>query len=433
MKRLNFFNIQESLNAIILTMPILVQKFGGTSVQDAVCIKRVAKIATDAQKAGYQVVVVVSAMGDTTDNLIDLARDVTSKPDPREYDLLLSTGEQISIPLVAMAIHFLGARAISQTGLQVGIMTEDRHGKARITEIKTSKLKKYLSEENIVVVAGFQGISESTGEITTLGRGGSDTTAVALAVALGAERCDIYTDVEGVFTTDPVIVKDASRLKTISYEEMLELASLGAGVLHPRSVEIAKNYNMPMRVRSSFKPQDDGTLVKGVKEMELNNPVSGVALDESQARIAIVGVPDKPGIAAKVFESLAKKNISVDMIVQSTSKDGINEIAFTVDKETIDDATKVTKEIAKDIGATGVTAETNIAKVSIVGAGMIGRPGIAAAMFKALADSSVNIQMISTSEIKVSCVIEAKDGDKAVKAIHKVFELDKLNKEKQKI
>ena len=414
-------------------MQILVQKFGGTSVQDAVCIKRVAKIATDAQKAGYHVVVVVSAMGDTTDNLIDLARDVTQKPDPREYDLLLSTGEQISIPLVAMAIHALGAKAISQTGLQVGIMTEDRHGKARITEIKTEKIKKYLSEENIVVVAGFQGISEATGEITTLGRGGSDTTAVALAVALGAERCDIYTDVEGVFTTDPEIVKDASKLKDISCEEMLELASLGAQVLHPRSVEIAKNYNMPMRVRSSFKPHDEGTLVQGVKEMELNNPVSGVALDESQARIAIVGVPDKPGIAAKVFECLAKKTISVDMIVQSTSKDGINEIAFTVDKDTVEESVKATKEIAKDLGATGVTADTNIAKISIVGAGMIGRPGIAAAMFKSLADSSINIQMISTSEIKVSCVIDAKDGDKAVKAIHKVFELDKIAKEKQKI
>lgn len=414
-------------------MPILVQKFGGTSVQDAVCIKRVAKIATDAQKAGYQVVVVVSAMGDTTDNLIDLARDVTNKPDPREYDLLLSTGEQISIPLVAMAIQSLGAKAISQTGLQVGIMTEDRHGKARITEIKTAKIKKYLSDGNIVVIAGFQGISEATGEITTLGRGGSDTTAVALAVALDGERCDIYTDVEGVFTTDPEIVKDASKLKSISYEEMLELASLGAGVLHPRSVEIAKNYNMPMRVRSSFNPGDEGTLVKGVKEMELNNPVSGVALDESQARIAITGVPDKPGIAAKVFESLSIKNISVDMIVQSTSKDGTNEIAFTVDKDTIDDAIRVTNEIAKDLGAKEVSTETNIAKVSIVGAGMIGRPGIAAAMFKALADAGINIQMISTSEIKVSCVIDTKDGDKAVKAIHKVFELDKLSKEKQKV
>ncbi len=414
-------------------MPILVQKFGGTSVKDATCIKRVAKIAIDAQKNGYQVVVVVSAMGDTTDNLIDLACEITKKPDPREYDLLLSTGEQISIPLVAMAIHALGAKAISQTGSQVGILTEDRHGKARITEIKTEKIKKYLSSGNIVIVAGFQGISATTGEITTLGRGGSDTTAVALAVALKAERCDIYTDVDAVFTTDPEIVKEASRLNEISYEEMLELASLGAQVLHPRSVEIAKNYDMPMRVRSSFKPHDEGTLVKGVGKMELNNPVSGVALDESQARLAITGVPDKPGIAAKVFESLAKKNISVDMIVQSTSKDGINEIAFTVDKDTVGDATKVTKEIAKDIGAKDVSCDEKIVKVSIVGAGMIGRPGIAAAMFKALADSSINIQMISTSEIKVSCVIDAKDGDKAVKAIHKVFELDKVSKETQKV
>jgi len=412
-------------------MPILVQKFGGTSVRDAMCIKRVAKIATDAQKNGYQVVVVVSAMGDTTDKLIDLARDVTGKPDPREFDLLLSTGEQISIPLVAMAIHDLGFKAISQTGLQVGILTEDKHGKARITEIKTDKLKKYLSDGNIVVIAGFQGISATTGEITTLGRGGSDTTAVALAVALEAQRCDIYTDVDAVLTTDPDIVKEASRLETISYDEMLELASLGAQVLHPRSVEIAKNYKMPMRVRSSFKPNDSGTLVQGVGKMELNNPVSGVALDESQARIAITGVPDKPGIAAKVFESLAKKNISVDMIVQSTSHDASNEIAFTVDKETLEDTKKVTEQVAKEIDAKGVTTDTNIAKVSIVGAGMIGRPGIAAAMFKALADSGINIQMISTSEIKVSCVVHSKDGEKAVKAIHKVFELDKVNKETQ--
>ncbi len=414
-------------------MPILVQKFGGTSVRDAICIKRVSKIAVDAQKQGFQVVVVVSAMGDTTDNLIDLARDVTTKTDPREMDLLLSTGEQISIPLVAMAIHDLGAKAISQTGLQVGILTEDRHGKARITEIRTDKLKKYLDDGNIVVIAGFQGISAATGEITTLGRGGSDTTAVALAVALGAERCDIYTDVDAVYTTDPEIVREASRLNAISYEEMLELASLGAQVLHPRSVEIAKNYKMPMRVRSSFKPNDQGTLVKGVGEMELNNPVSGVALDESQARVAIVGVPDKPGIAAKVFESLAKKNISVDMIVQSTSQDGLNEIAFTVDKDTLQDTKKIAEQIAVDIGAKKVTTDTNIAKVSIVGAGMIGRPGIAAGMFKALADSGVNIQMISTSEIKVSCVIDAKDGDKAVKAIHKAFELDKVSKETQRV
>ncbi len=414
-------------------MPILVQKFGGTSVADGTCIKRVAGIAIEAKKKGYQVVVVVSAMGDTTDKLINLSKGITNKPNPREYDLLLSTGEQISIPLVAMAIQSLGEKAISQTGLQVGIMTEDRHGKARITEIKTEKLKNHLNEENIVIVAGFQGISEVTGEITTLGRGGSDTTAMALAVALDAERCDIYTDVDGVFTTNPDTVPEASKLKTISYEEMLELASLGAGVLHPRSVEIAKNYGMPMRVRSSFKPDDQGTLVQGVEKMELNNPVSGVALDESQARIAIAGVPDKPGIAATVFDTLAKKNISVDMIIQSTSKDGTNEIAFTVDKENIDDAKVASSEIAKEINAREVTVDEKIAKVSIVGAGMIGRPGIAAAMFKALADSKINIQMISTSEIKVSCVVDIKDGDAAIKAIHKVFELEKVNKEKQKI
>lgn len=414
-------------------MPILVQKFGGTSVADAACIKRVAGIAVDAKKKGYQVVVVVSAMGDTTDKLISLSKEITNKPNPREYDLLVSTGEQVSIPLVAMAIQSLGEKSISQTGLQVGIMTEDRHGKARITEIKTDKLKKYLKDGNIVIVAGFQGISEVTGEITTLGRGGSDTTAMALAVALKAERCDIYTDVDGVFTTNPDTVPEASKLKTISYEEMLELASLGAAVLHPRSVEIAKNYEMPMRVRSSFKPQDEGTLVQGVEKMELNNPVSGVALDESQARIAITGVPDKPGIAAIVFETLAKKNISVDMIIQSTSKDGTNEIAFTVDKENVEDAKAVSAEISKEISAREVTVDVKIAKVSIVGAGMIGRPGIAAAMFKALAESSINIQMISTSEIKVSCVVDIKDGEKAVKAIHKVFELEKLNKEKQKV
>ncbi|MBI3309616.1 MAG: aspartate kinase [Candidatus Melainabacteria bacterium] len=414
-------------------MSILVQKFGGTSVRDAECIKRVASIAVNAQKSGDQVVIVVSAMGDTTDNLIDLANQVTSKRDPREMDLLLSTGEQISIPLVAMAIHDLGAKAISQTGLQVGILTEDKHGKARITEIKTDKIKKYLNDGNIVVIAGFQGISSITGEITTLGRGGSDTTAVALAVALGAKRCDIYTDVDAVYTTDPEIVQEATRLSSISYEEMLELASLGAQVLHPRSVEIAKNYNMPMRVRSSFKVQDEGTLVQGVSKMELNKPVSGVALDESQARVAIIDVPDKPGIAAIVFQALAKKNISVDMIIQATSHDNVNEIAFTVDKENVEETKQVANEIAKEIGAKSVTIDPNIVKVSIVGAGMIGRPGIAAAMFKALADASVNIQMISTSEIKVSCVVNAKEGEKAVKVIHKAFELDKIERETQKV
>ena len=420
-------------NAMILVVPILVQKFGGTSVCDADCIKRVAKIAVSAQESGYQVVVVVSAMGDTTDNLINLAKEVTKKPDPREYDLLLSTGEQISIPLVAMAIHGLGKKAISQTGLQVGILTEDKHGKARITEIKTEKIKKYLKEGNIVVIAGFQGISKDTGEITTLGRGGSDTTAVALGVALKAERCDIYTDVDGVYTTDPEIVREASKLKTISYDEMLELASLGAQVLHPRSVEIAKNYNMQLKVRSSFNPKDEGTLVQKAGKMEINNPVSGVALDKSQARIAITGVPDKPGIAAKVFSAFSRKNISVDMIVQSTGHDGTNEIAFTVDKNVVEDSRQIAKQVCSEIDAKEVTIDTSIAKVSIVGAGMIGRPGIAAAMFKALADESINIQMISTSEIKVSCVIDAKDGEKAVRAIHKVFDLDKLNKTAQKV
>lgn len=414
-------------------MPILVQKFGGSSVKDAERIKRVANIALNAQKAGYDVVVVVSAMGDTTDRLINLSKEITQKPDPREYDLLLSTGEQISIPLVAMAIQSLGGKAISQTGMQVGIFTEDIHGKARITEIKTEKLKQYLSEKKIVVIAGFQGISQETGEITTLGRGGSDTTAVALAVALNAERCDIYTDVIGVLTTDPDHVKEASKLESISYEEMLELASLGAGVLHPRSVEIAKNFNMPMRVRSSFYPDDQGTLVQGVEKMELNNPVSGVALDESQARVAILGVPDVPGVAAKIFESLSKKKISVDMIIQSTSKDNLNEIAFTVDKVDIEETKKITNELVKEIKAQDVTFDTNISKVSIVGAGMVGRPGIAASMFKALADANINIKMISTSEIKVSCVVDSKDGEKAVKIIHKVFELDKLHKEAQKV
>ena len=413
-------------NAMILVVPILVQKFGGTSVCDADCIKRVAKIAVSAQESGYQVVVVVSAMGDTTDNLINLAKEVTKKPDPREYDLLLSTGEQISIPLVAMAIHGLGKKAISQTGLQVGILTEDKHGKARITEIKTEKIKKYLKDGNIVVIAGFQGISKDTGEITTLGRGGSDTTAVALGVALKAERCDIYTDVDGVYTTDPEIVREASKLKTISYDEMLELASLGAQVLHPRSVEIAKNYNMQLKVRSSFNPKDEGTLVQKAGKMEINNPVSGVALDKSQARIAITGVPDKPGIAAKVFSAFSRKNISVDMIVQSTGHDGTNEIAFTVDKNVVEDSRQIAKQVCSEIDAKEVTIDTSIAKVSIVGAGMIGRPGIAAAMFKALADESINIQMISTSEIKVSCVIGVQDGEQAVRAIHKVFELDKV-------
>ncbi len=404
---------------------IIVQKFGGTSVADTSKIKNVAKTVIREKENGNDVVVVVSAMGHTTDYLVKMAKELSPSPSGREMDMLLSTGEGVSIALLAMAIQSFGYDAVSFNAMQIGIITENVHSKARIVNIKTEKLKKNLQEGKIIVVAGFQGVTEE-GEITTLGRGGSDTSAVALAAALNAERCDIYTDVEGVYTTDPRIVPKATRLDEISYEEMLELAHAGANVLHPRSVETAKQFNVPLRVRSSFKLNNLGTLILGVDKMEIYKPVTGVAADLSQARIVVCDVPDVPGQAAKLFGNLAKENISVDMIIQSYARkvSHTNDIAFTIDSADLDKTIKTLNEMKKELNCGDIQINDNIAKVSIVGAGMIDRPGIASAMFETLAELGVNIRMISTSEIKISCLVDKDDAHKALQALHKVFELE---------
>lgn len=403
---------------------IIVQKFGGTSVADTEKIKRVAQDVIREKKNGNDVVVVVSAMGHTTDYLVKMAKDINPNPSGREMDMLLSTGEGVSIALLAMAIEAAGYDAVSFNAMQIGIFTENVHSKARIVDIKTDKLKKNLAEGKIIVVAGFQGVTEN-GEITTLGRGGSDTSAVALAAALNAERCDIYTDVEGVYTTDPRIVPNASRLNEISYEEMLELAHAGANVLHPRSVETAKQFNVPMRVRSSFNVENEGTLILGVDNMEIYKPVAGVAADLSQTRIVVCDVPDIPGQAARLFSNLAKENISVDMIIQSYARkvSNTNDIAFTIDSSDTDKAVETLNKLKPEMKYGEIQVNPEIAKVSIVGAGMIDRPGIASAMFETLAKENINIKMISTSEIKISCLVNKEDAHKAVKALHDVFEL----------
>ena len=406
-------------------MGLIVQKFGGTSVADSDKIKNVARAVVKEKLNGNNVIVVVSAMGHTTDNLLKLSKEITSNPSTREMDMLLSTGEQISMSLLAMAINEIGHKAISLTGYQVGIKTESCHMCARIVDIETTRVKKLLNEGNIVIVAGFQGVCEGN-EITTLGRGGSDTTAVALACAFGADRCDIYSDVEGVYTADPRIVKTAKKLDKISYEEMLELARVGANVLHPRSVETAKPYKMPMRVRSSFKLDDLGTLIIGVDEMELNKPVTGFACDNSQARIVICDVEDKPGNAAKLFNLLAGENLSVDMIIQSYARhsSNTNDIAFTIAKSDLDKFNSMIDKINEIVNASNIYIDEDISKVSIVGAGMIDRPGIAAKMFDTLASSNINIKMISTSEIKISCLVEKQFSELAAKVLCRAFDLD---------
>ena len=403
---------------------IVVQKFGGTSVADTEKIKNVAKTVIHEKNNGNDVVVVVSAMGHTTDYLVKMAKDLSATPSEREMDMLLSTGEGVSIALLAMAIQAQGYDAVSFNAMQVGIFTENVHSKARILKIETEKIHKNLNEGKIVIVAGFQGVT-SDGEITTLGRGGSDTSAVAIAAALNAERCDIYTDVEGVYTTDPRVVPNASKLKSISYEEMLELAHAGANVLHPRSVETAKLNNVPLRVRSSFKIDDMGTLILGVDKMEIDRPVTGVAADLSQTRIVVLDVPDTPGQAAKIFSTLAKENISVDMIIQSYAKKetNTNDIAFTIDTSDKEKTLATLDKLKSEIGCKDILANSEIAKVSIIGAGMIDRPGIASGMFETLSNLGINIKMISTSEIKISCLVDKADANKAVKALHEEFDL----------
>ena len=364
-------------------------------------------------------------MGHTTDYLVKMAKDISENPSSREMDMLLSTGDGVSIALLAMALQAQGCPAVSMNAIQVGIMTEKVHSKARIINIKTDKINNHLEKGEVVVVAGFQGVTDDL-EITTLGRGGSDTSAVALAGALNAIRCDIYTDVEGVYTTDPRIVPHASRLDEISYEEMLELARVGANVLHPRAVETAKQYNVPLRVRSTFKLDNLGTLILGVDEMELHKPVTGVASDLSQLRVVVCDVIDNPGTAAALFNGLADANVSVDMIIQSYARKALNtnDIAFTIDKGDVEQTLAIVESVKEKLGYSNVFVDDKIAKVSIVGAGMIDRPGIAATMFKTLADLGINIKMISTSEIKISCIVAEDDAKKAVEGLHKVFHLD---------
>lgn len=406
---------------------LIVQKYGGSSVADASRIKRAAARVWRTRREGNDVVVVVSAMGDTTDHLIALARQVAGDPGKREMDQLLSTGEQVSIALLTMALQDLGAEAISLTGQQAGIATDGVYGKAAITDVDTARLRKELGAGKIVVVAGFQGTALN-GDLTTLGRGGSDTTAVALAVTLRAERCEIFTDVEGVYTADPRVVPQARRLPVISYDEMLELASLGAVVLHPRSVELAKLYGMPLVVRSSFNDKP-GTLVREVSDMERTHMVSGVAHDLNVAKVGLFDVADRPGIAFRLFAALAAEQINVDMIIQGATRDGQNDIAFTINRDDLKKALAAVEAIQDAVGAKGYVFDDHVGKVSIVGAGMVTRPGVAAAMFEALAAEGINIEMISTSEIKVSCVIKETEVVRAVQALHKRFGLDALGEE----
>ncbi len=408
-------------------MGLIVQKFGGTSVANAERIRAAAKRIVETYKAGNQVIVVVSARGQTTDELIDLAHEITDKPSTREMDMLMSTGEQISIALVAMAIHALGHPAVSFTGGQVGIVTDSYHTKARIRNINTQRVKKELDNGTIVIVAGFQGI-DANENITTLGRGGSDTTAVALAAIMKADRCDIFTDVDGIYTADPRKVPHARKLSTISYDEILELASLGAQVMHSRSIEFAKKYNVPLQVRSSFNDKEGTLICKEAKEME-NIVVSGVAVSKDDAKITIRAVPDVPGQAAKIFHEIAKRNINVDMIIQNASIEGRADVTFTVPRSDLREALNVAEKIKKDLSAKEVLHDSKIAKLSVVGIGMRSHCGVAEKMFSVLAEEKINIQMISTSEIKISCVIEEAHADRALRAVHTAFGLDKVEKE----
>jgi aspartate kinase len=403
-------------------MSLIVQKYGGSSVADATKIKTVAQRVALTVKDGHGVVVVVSAMGKTTDELIHLAHEITPRPNERELDILLATGEQVSIALLAMAIEALGHKARSFTGEQAGIRTDAAHTRARIVEIDGDKVRRALDDGHVAIVAGFQGVAADDGDVTTLGRGGSDLTAVALAAALPADVCEIYTDVDGVYTADPSIVPEARKLDRISYDEMLEMASLGARVLQSRSVEFAKKYGVPVHVRSTFKP-DPGTLVTREDPNMEAVMVTGIAHDRSQAKVTIRRVPDRPGIAAQVFGTVAEQGIVVDMIVQNVSRDGNSDISFTVPRTDRGKVVATLAEVARRIGAEGVIHDDRIAKVSIVGVGMRSHSGVAARMFQALSAEGINIQMISTSEIAVSCVIEDKYTELAVRALHETFQL----------
>lgn len=404
-------------------MALVVQKYGGTSVGNLAKIENVAKKVIKSKEAGNQVVVVLSAMAGETDRLINLAHQAADQPDEREYDALISTGEQVTVSLLAMMLNKMGCPARSFLGFQVKILTDRAYKKARILNIDTKTIKHELKKGRVVIIAGFQGVDPDN-NITTLGRGGSDTSAVALSAALHADVCDIYTDVDGVYTTDPNICSKARRLSKITYDEMLEMARLGAKVLQPRSVEMAKKYQVPLYVRSSF-TDEGGTLVtKEDKEME-KEVISGVTYDRDQAKITVVRVPDRPGIAARLFTPLAEHNIVVDMIIQNASLDGFTDLTFTVSRKDIKEASRLVQEVGLDIGARSVVVDEQVAKISIVGVGMVSHSGVAAKMFATLAHEGINILMISTSDIKISCVVEAKYTELAVMVLHDAFALDK--------
>jgi aspartate kinase len=402
---------------------LVVQKYGGSSVANVERIQKVAQRIVSYRKKGFSLVVVVSALGDTTDELIELANKINADPPEREMDMLLSTGEQISVALLAMAIHKLGAGAISFTGAQVGIITDSSHTRARIIKINADKIKDELKNGKVVIVAGFQGITLNQ-DITTLGRGGSDLTAVALAKELEADSCEIYTDVEGIYTADPRIEPKAKMIKKITYDEMLEMASLGAQVMQARSIEVAKKFNVPLHVRSSFTNNPGTMIIKEVKKME-DVVVSGITLNRNEAKITLCGVPDKPGVAVKLFKELSEAGVSVDMIVQNVSHTRQTDISFTIAKAESAKAGRITRKVAGRINANEVLLDEDIARVSIVGVGMKSHHGVAAKMFKVMADNKINIEMISTSEISISCIIKKKFAETAVKKLHEAFGLNK--------
>jgi len=404
-------------------LSLIVQKYGGSSVANPGRIQKVAERVRRYKNEGHSLVVVVSALGDTTDELLRLAEKITKNPSRRELDMLMSTGEQISVALLAMALHELECDAISFTGAQVGIITDSSYTRARIIDINTQRIQEELRKKKVVIVAGFQGVNFRH-EITTLGRGGSDLTAVALAKALSAESCEIYTDVEGIFTTDPRLVKDAAKIDRISYEEMLEMASSGAQVMQSRSIEMAGKFNIPLHVRSSFTSQEGTWIVKEDKSME-NVLIRGVSLSKNEAKLTLNGVPNRPGVAAAIFRSLADAGINVDMIIQNIGKSSDTDISFTVPNPDSQHAVHTLKVIAKKVGVKGISRDPNIAKVSVVGIGMRSHAGVAASMFEVFGKHRINIEMISTSEIKISCVVKKQDGEKAVRILHEKFRLGK--------
>jgi aspartate kinase len=401
---------------------VIVQKYGGTSVGTAARIRRVSRRIAATVQRGHQVVAVVSAMGHTTDRLIALAQSINPEPPARELDMLVANGETITAPLVAMCLEGMGVPAVSLSGLQAGVRTSAHHSRARIQDIKPDRILESLAEGKVVVVAGFQGVTANF-EVTTLGRGGSDTTAVALAAALNAESCEIYTDVDGIFTADPRLVKTARKLSHIQYDEMLELAAVGARVMHPRAVEIGELYDVPIHVRSSFH-DGVGTMIVAHVPMEERQRVRGIAEETNVAKITVVGVPDRPGIAAAIFEPLGAAGISVDVIVQNIGRSRRTDLTFSVSQSDLKAAEKLVKAAAKTIGATRVISAGGIAKLSIVGTGMLGMPGIAGRMFRALADAGINIEMISTSEIRITCLVARDQVQKGVRVLHKAFDLD---------